>query len=137
MYLILFIAVFSTYFAIIKAGVLSGKLQYGTAFGGSKVLNLLALYSSYLICNSILSGRRHVEDSHRERIQLRWKGHADQWYYWGADGGLRLLWANLLSGKKSIAFRQHVVLRQINSEEIKTHGHGQNACTCEVWALFC
>ena len=110
---ILSIAVFPTYFAIIKAGVLSGKLQYGTAFGGSKVLNLSVLYISNLICDYILSGRRHVEDSHRERIQLRWKGHAHQWYYWGADGGLRLLWANLLSGKNSLASRQHVVLMQM------------------------
>lgn len=46
-----------------------------------------------------LLGRRYVSDPYRARVQLRWKGHAYQWYYRRATRGIRLFWPNLLPSK--------------------------------------
>jgi DNA-directed RNA polymerase beta subunit len=51
-----------------QAGVLCGKLQYGTAFGGSKVRKR-SFQDSSLIGTL---GRGYVTDPDRKRVQLRW-----------------------------------------------------------------
>ncbi len=80
-----------------KAGVLSGKLQYGTAFGGSKA----SLSFDFRSCTSLteVTGGRHVEDPHRERLQLCRQGHAYQRDHRRTHGSVCIFWTNILSGK--------------------------------------
>ncbi|KAG5638940.1 DNA-directed RNA polymerase III subunit [Sphagnurus paluster] len=76
-----------------KAGVLSGNLQYGTAFGGSKVGGTSAPIGRRL---TDVLGRGHESDIDRERLQLCRQRYVDEWYHRRASGGLRLFWADLL-----------------------------------------
>ena len=76
-----------------QAGVLTGKLQYGTAFGGSKVMSLRScnvLFSSYR------SGWRHEQNPNRKWIQLCGKRYAHKWYHWGTSWSICIFWAHLL-----------------------------------------
>ena len=76
-----------------QAGVLTGKLQYGTAFGGSKVMSLRScnvLFSSYI------SGWRHEQNPNRKWIQLCGKRYAHKWYHWGTSWSICIFWAHLL-----------------------------------------
>lgn len=76
----------------LQAGVLSGKLQYGTAFGGSKVCIAVSMLHS----TSRYPGRGHVAHPDREWLQLCWQRHAHVGHHRRANGSLRVLWANIL-----------------------------------------
>jgi DNA-directed RNA polymerase III subunit RPC2 len=71
-----------------KAGVLEGKLQYGTAFGGSKVEDMSQILMdagySYSGKDFLTSGIPHFDT-------LNDRNH------WGVSGSVRLLWSCILS----------------------------------------
>jgi RNA polymerase Rpb2, domain 6 len=76
-----------------KAGVLRGTLEYGTAFGGSKV----GSGAMFLTPAQSTIGRGYVTDPDRARVQLLWKGYAYKWDHRRTSGSLCLFWSYLLS----------------------------------------